>query len=168
MELLGNSNRCNVHGDENKIIKGYYRPENYNTEKTILLELKDETFAPNIITYNDENMFIEMERINGISLEDFTEDLPTTFIEDMKFIGRRLIEKGIVSRPDQSKMEHIFICDESCSAETHGIRIIDFDVDMIFPKDNPQFDKVVKQNLDYFENNYENELLDMLKINGKL
>lgn len=145
-DYLGDSNRCIVREyDTNLVCKCYKSPVNYQNEKDIYLLLKDCDFIPKMHYYNDDAQIIIMERLICESVAD-VDVLPATFKEDMKYIELYLVNKGIGNRSDAFKPEHIFLDKKEKSKETHGVRIIDFDVDVIFPTTNPSKDTTLQSN----------------------
>lgn len=167
MAVISMSNRCTVIAEEDSIIKSYCNPTSFYNEKNILTELQEESFVPRIIFIPDNNeMWIRMEKLNGIRLDNWKQKLPQTFVDDMLYIEKAMAMHGIFDRADRYKLEHIFMCDEKESPQTHGVRIIDFDVDSIFPKDNSNFVRLRDQHLDYIESNYEKQIREEIQRAG--
>ena len=85
--------------------------KNYEKEKYFLNLLNNYGFVPKIISYNDKNLEIEMEYINGKKYEDLDIEEKKKYLDnilDILFLLDRLkIEKEEMKRPYQ----HIIITD---------------------------------------------------------
>ena len=102
--------------------------KNYEKEKYFLDFLSNYGFVPKIISYNDKNLEIEMEYIDGKKFEDLDLEEKKKYLDnilDILFLLDRLkIEKGEMGRPYQ----HIIIKDNK-------IYLIDWERARL--KDNP-------------------------------
>ncbi|MGB9674783.1 MAG: hypothetical protein ACPLX8_01475 [Nanopusillaceae archaeon] len=97
--------------ERNTIIKRFKKglTKNYEKEKYFLNFLKDYGFVPKIISYDDSNLEIEMEFIDGKKFKDLNINEKIKYIDrilDILFLLDKLkIEKEEMQRP----YEHIII-----------------------------------------------------------
>ncbi len=167
-QLKGDPNpRCRVYEyDNDKICKLYTNSINYENERDIYLLLKDCDFIPKLYDHNDDGRYLIIERLMCPSVADPNPVLPETFREDLRFIEQFLLDKGIWNRADRFKAEHIFLDKPERSKETHGVRIIDFDTDSIYPSDSPDYNNMYNFQNKNFDKDFDAAYRQFLLENG--
>jgi len=106
--------------DRNTVIKKFKKglEKNYEKEKEILLELKDYDFVPKIISWNDEEKWIEMEYIEGKLFRYWDKEELLKNLEKILDICYLLDKKGIKKEEFHRPFKHIALV---------GDRIVLFD-----------------------------------------
>lgn len=145
------SSRCNVTILKDTVKKEYIEPESFSQESENYRRLKDREYIPKLINIDSENQSIEIEKIEGLSIYEFVSKeghLPYNLAIKLRDILLDMASVGIVDTPDFYKFnEHIFIVDGV-------IKIIDFDVNIAFPKDNKNYNIYVERRKNHIENEY--------------
>ena len=120
--------------DKGTVIKKFKKNliKNFEKEVYFLEKLKDFGFVPKIISYDKDNLEIEMEYINCKKLKDFIREKDKEEIKEVLlkildicyFLDKMKIQKEEMLRP----YDHIFICEN---------RIVFIDWERAKEKENP-------------------------------
>ena len=146
------SSRCEVSIDKNIVTKIYKVEESFIQEKEAYQRLSRRKYIPELIELDEENWILKIAKISAPTLAEYVNKkskIPYNLAKDLKDILIDMANEGIVDTPDFYKFgEHIFV------EEDESIKIIDFDVNISFPKDDLNYDGVVNRRKQYIEKEY--------------
>ena len=145
------SSRCEVKMYDDYVIKQYKVSESYLQEKETYDRLSNKAYIPKMLFFDDKNMTIKLQRISAMTLSEYinrNRRVPYNLAKDLKKILLEMAEVGIVDTPDFYKFEHIYV------TEDEKIVVIDFDVNIAFPFDNPNFQEMVNMRIESIEKEY--------------
>lgn len=143
------SSRCRVYLSDDEVKKFYFSQASMDSEKEVYHRLKGHSFIPGLL--DEDANSITIERIKAPTLTEYVGmfgKLPDNVSSALKYIKETMVDAGIVDSPDFYKIDsHIFVDSPDNSPETGGIRIIDFDVDLVVPKDSDSV-RFAKRNIE--------------------
>ena len=132
-EFIRNNDRNRVYKQTDKVIKFYEekdKDDGFEKEKLVYEKMNGKTYMPKILEINEKSRKIEIEKLTAPNLYDYVmsnNKIPYYLLNSLKKIRLDLLENGFYDYGDFFKLDHIFIDKVSNSAETMGVRIIDFD-----------------------------------------
>lgn len=117
------SKRSNLYISGDVITKSVFTKAEFKNEVRALNILKDETWAPRLVSYDKDEQTITMSFVSGITLKEYVA-LHTTFFEHMKIMI--LIIKALVNLHDKHKLMHLDLHIRNILVDGDDVYIIDF------------------------------------------